>query len=113
MCSPCLCTLSAIASIQPHIPTFGRFLLEIVLKFLLRGSAHALAVLRMHAPTNGVQQLIHCPHDRKALNLSFSYAQNKAQKHHPREFPGYWWLFQMQHLLRYSTRLVEERKIQF
>ena len=29
MCSPCLFTLSASASIHPPIPTFGRFLLEI------------------------------------------------------------------------------------
>ena len=28
-CSPCLCTLSASASIPPPIPTFGRFILEI------------------------------------------------------------------------------------
>ena len=33
-CSPCLCTLSASASIQPPIPTFGRFRLEIFLNFL-------------------------------------------------------------------------------
>ena len=38
MCSPCLCTLSASASIRPLIPTFSRFL------FLLSGTAHALAV---------------------------------------------------------------------
>ena len=34
MCSPCLCTLSASGSIHPSIPTFGRFLLEILLNFL-------------------------------------------------------------------------------
>ena len=46
------------------------------------------------------------------LGLSHSYAQNKAPKDHRREFPGYWWLFQMQHLSHYGTRLAaeEERK---
>ena len=49
MCSPCLCILSASASIYPPIPTFGRFLLEIVLNFLslfffVMWCAHALAV---------------------------------------------------------------------
>ena len=34
MCSSCLCTLSASTSTHPPIPTFGRFLLEIFLKFL-------------------------------------------------------------------------------
>ena len=31
MCFPCLCPLSASASIYPPMPTFGRFLLEIFL----------------------------------------------------------------------------------
>ena len=50
MCSPCLCTLSASASIHPPIPTFRRFLQENLFKFLvfcsflLRGTAHALVV---------------------------------------------------------------------
>ena len=34
----------------------------------------------------------------------------KFEMHTPREFPGYWWLFWMQHLLRYSARLVEKRR---
>ena len=67
MCSPCLRTLSASASIHPPIPTFGRFLLEIFLNFLfllflLRGAAHALAVDASSAHVhrqNGVQQLTH------------------------------------------------------
>ena len=50
------------------------------------------------------------PHDQKVLELCRSYAQNKAQKHHSREFPGYWWLFRTQHLSRYSARLAEERR---
>ena len=28
----------------------------------------------------------------------------------PREFPDYWWLFQMLHVLYYGARLVEERR---
>ena len=52
-----------------------------------------------------------CPHDRKALELCHSYTQNKAQKHHPQRIPGYWWLFQTQHLSHYSARLVEEKKM--
>ena len=35
MCSSCLCTLSASASIRPPIPTFGIFFLEIFLNFLI------------------------------------------------------------------------------
>ena len=34
----------------------------------------------------------------------------KCEMHNPREFPSYWWLFQMQHLSRYSARLAEERR---
>ena len=41
MCSPCLCTLSASASIHPPIPTFDRFLLEISFKFLVEVSSQS------------------------------------------------------------------------
>ena len=36
--------------------------------------------------------------------------KTKFEMHTAREFPGYWWLFRMQHLSRYSARLVEERR---
>ena len=86
-------------SIHPSIHYFGRFLLEV-------GFRPRTCIIRAREPTNGVQQLRNtlCPHDRKALEL---YAQNKAT---PKEFPNYWWLFWTQHLLRYSPRLVENRK---
>ena len=67
MCSPCLCTLSASASIHPPIPTFGRFLLEILLNFLFllffvtwcHPRPCSYCIIHAHEPTNGIQQLIH------------------------------------------------------
>ena len=47
---------------------------------------------------------------KKAQVLSQSHAQIEAQIDHPREFPGYWWLFRMQHVSRYGARLAEERR---
>ena len=95
MCSPCLCTLSASASIYSAIPTFGRFLLK-SFKFLVF-APFCYVVLPTHL------QLMHhpstctdewhptantlCPHDRKALEICHSYVQNKAQKHHPQRIP--------------------------
>ena len=60
----CVLCQPVLASIDPPIPTFGRFLLEIFLiscfcSFLLRGAAHALAVSAHVHQQNGVQQLIH------------------------------------------------------
>ena len=70
---------------------------------LLCGAAHALTdyayIIHAHAlwPTNGVQQLVHSAPSvfptKKLYELSHGYARNEAQKNHPREFPGYWWLF--------------------
>ena len=57
-------------------------------------AAHALAVDASSAHVHRqMANILLCPLDRKALELCRSYAQNKAQKHHPQEFPGYWWLF--------------------
>ena len=85
--------------IHPPIPTFGRFLLEIVLNFLfllflLRGTATHLRLMR-HSRTYTDEwrpaTSTLCSHDRKALELCRSYAaQNKAQKHYPQRIP--WWL---------------------
>ena len=110
MCSLCLCTLSASASIHPLIPTFGRFLFCFC-SFSLRSAAHGLAVDASSAyvhQQNGIQQLIHSVPTIE--ELCRSYAQNKVQKHHPREFPGYWWQFRTQHFSCYGARLVEERR---
>ena len=119
MCSPCLCTLSASASIHPPIPTFGRFLLEIFLNFLFllffvtrcRPRTCGWCVIRARAPTNGVQQLTHsAPTIEKRWSYVAVTLKTKRKSTIPREFPGYWWLFRTQHLSRYSARLAEERR---
>ena len=48
----------------------------------LRGTARALAVDASSAHVYW-QMASNCPHNQKALELCRSYAQNKAQKHHP------------------------------
>ena len=106
-------TFHNIATFHTTIPT-----VEIFLNFFF-SALFCYAVLPTHlwlmrhharAPTNGVQQLVHSAPtiEKHWSELCHSYAQNKAQKHHPREFSGYWWLFWTQNLWHYSTRLVEE-----
>ena len=51
-----------------------------------------------------------CPTIEKHLRYVTVMLKTKHKSTTPREFPGYWWLFQTQHLTRYSARLVEERK---
>ena len=66
------------------------------------------------ALTNGVQQLIHsAPSVFFAKNHRSEVAvmlKMKLKQPILRGFPGYWWLFWMQHLSRYSTRLFEEER---
>ena len=54
-----------------------------------------------------------CPLDQKVLELHVQYVtctlNTKFETHTPGEFPGYWWLFRTQHLLRNGARLAEER----
>ena len=84
------------------------------LLFLLRGAAHALAVDASSAHVhqqNGVQQLIHsAPMIEKRWSYVAVTLKTKRKSTTPREFPGYWWQFRMQHFSRYGARLVEERK---
>ena len=67
---------------------------------MLLGASHTLAVdassVHVQRQMAGVQQLMHsAPTIAKCWSfVAVNYAQNKAQKHHPREFPGYWWLFE-------------------
>ena len=56
ICSPCLCSLSASASIHPPIPTF-------------RGTAHALAVAVSSAHVHRQKWRPTAVHDRKTLEL--------------------------------------------
>ena len=51
-----------------------------------------------------------CLPRKKAYEASQSYAQKEAQNDHPREFPTYWWLFQMQHFSCSGTRLAGEER---
>ena len=63
-------------------------------------------------PTTSTLCLLSHPH-RKVQVVSLSYAQNKAQKYHPKRFPcGHWRQFRMQHLSHFGARLqvVEERE---
>ena len=120
MCSPCLCTLSASASIHPPIPTFGRFLLEIFLNFLFllffvmrcRPRTCSWCIILAHTPwqmaSNCASTL--CPTIEKRWSYVVVTLNTKLKMHTPRKFPGYWWLFRTQHLSRYSARLVEERR---
>ena len=79
--------------------------------FLLRGAAHALEVDASSTQQNGVQQLVH---SAPTIEKKRSYVAVTLKTMHkstiPREFPDYWWLIRTQQLLRYSARLVEERK---
>ena len=95
--------------VPPTIPTFGRLLLEIFLNFLFllffvmqcRPRTCGLCVIRAHAPTKWRPTAnTLCPHDRKALELCRSYAQNKVQKHHPQRIP--WLLVALIMLKRYA-----------
>ena len=63
------------------------------------------------APTNELVTVcpLSLPSKKRVQVPSHSYAQNEAQFDIPREFPGFWWLFRMQHISRYGTRLAEER----
>ena len=107
---------------DPPIPTFGRFCLEIFLNMLF-------LFLFCYAPLPIHLQLMHHPctcmhrdewrltvlvHSAPSIRKHWSYVvvtlNTKCEMHPPREFPGYWWLFRMQHLSPYSARLHGWRK---
>ena len=74
----------------------------------------SLCVILACAPMNGIQQLVHsAPQSspQKTQEVSRSYAQKWSLKDHSQKFPDYWWPFQTQKLLRYSTKLAEERSL--
>ena len=74
------------------------------LRLMRYASAH------MHRQ-NGVQKLIHsAPTIEKCWVYVAVMLKTKHKSTTPREFPGYWWLFWMQHLSHYSARLIEERR---
>ena len=51
----------------------------------------------------------HCPMI-EALKLCHSYAQHQVRNTHAKKISSYWWLFRMQNLSCYITRLAEERR---
>ena len=112
MCSPCL---SASASIHPPTHPYISFRILLNFSFLLCATAHALEV-----DVSSVH--MHCDEWRlsvPSIKKCWSYMYSMSQLHvrstpsskctPPGEFPGYWWLFQTQHLLRNGARLAEER----
>ena len=40
---------------------------------------------------------------RQIVSDRRSHTQDEVRNAHPRKFPGYWWLFQMQHLSHYGA----------
>ena len=81
MCSLCLCTLSASASIHPAVPIFGKF--PVPALFLLQATAHALAVDPSTCPDEWRPTAsTFYPNDQKGLELCHSYAQNQVQNAH-------------------------------
>ena len=91
---------------HPYISS-SAFLLEIFLNLLFllffvtrcRPSTCGWCVIRARAPTNGVQQLVHsAPTIEKRWSYVTVTLKTKFGMHTPSEFPGYWWLFWMQHL---------------
>ena len=61
----------------------------------------------------GVQQLVHSAlsvSPQKSAKVKSQLSSKQVQNAHSIEFSRHWWLFWMQHLSCYSTRLAKERK---
>ena len=75
----------------------------------------SLCVILARALTNGIQQLVHSafsifPAEKRSVELRRSYTQNQVWNAHPREFPGYWWLFWADWDMALGCLKKEERK---
>ena len=115
----CLCLLHC-SIIVVQLQTFKKnYLVWLLLQFLLlfimchHPSTCGWYIILVHAPKNGIQQLVSCPLDlprRKALELCPIYTQNQVQNAHyiPENFLATaWGLFQAKHISCYGTRLFE------
>ena len=61
-------------------------------------------------PTASMLCLLSLPRQESASGMSQLHSKQTQKDHIFREFYDYWWLFQMLHVSRYGTRLVEEER---